>query len=400
MSSPVRPRPGSAPGAVICGAGISGLAAAAFLARAGWDVSVVDHAPGPRTQGYMIDFFGPGWQAAGELGVLATLRERGYRVPRVDYVDATGKPTASLPVERLSAAYADRLTSIMRPDIELTLREALPGNVRLRYGTTVTAVSQDAHAVTATLSDGSTETADLLVGADGVHSQIRALAFGPEADFMKYLGFHVAAFKFHDPRLAALVTNRYAVTDTRNESLFFYALRDGTVSVMAVCRNADAALPADPRTELRRRCARLAWIRPQALDECPGDVYYDQVAQIVMPRWRANRVIMLGDAAGAVSLLAGQGASLGMAGAFVLADELARAGAGGRSVQTALAAFEDRWHPRVLGFQKTGAAAAQWFVPATPLASWMRRAAIKATAVPLAGRLVGTAVVGKAGAAL
>ena len=82
--------------AIICGAGISGLSAAAFLARAGWDVVVAEQAEGPRPQGYMIDFFGPGWQAANTLGIVPRIRELGYRVERLEYVDTSGQRTGYL----------------------------------------------------------------------------------------------------------------------------------------------------------------------------------------------------------------------------------------------------------------------------------------------------------------
>jgi 2-polyprenyl-6-methoxyphenol hydroxylase-like FAD-dependent oxidoreductase len=190
--------------AIICGAGISGLSAAAFLARMGWQVVVVDQARGPREQGYMMDFFGAGWQAADRLGIIPRIRELGYQVQRLDYVDRHGKSRASLPFAKYAKVTGGKLTSILRPDLELAIREALPGEVDLRYGRTISAVGQSLDGVQATLDDGQAFEADLLIGADGIHSSIRALVFGPEEEFFRYLGFHVGAYSFHDPELAAL----------------------------------------------------------------------------------------------------------------------------------------------------------------------------------------------------
>ncbi|WCI08956.1 FAD-dependent monooxygenase [Arthrobacter sp. OVS8] len=173
----------------------------------------------------------------------------------------------------------------------------------------MTTVLESLDSVAVTLDDGQVLEADLLIGADGVHSAIRALAFGPEEDFLHYLGFHVGAYSFRDAGLAALVGNRIAVTDTRNEAMFFYRLRDGRITAMAVHRTKNPEIPADPQALLRSRYRNLGWICPAALQHCPDDLYYDQVAQIRMPRWHTGRVILLGDAAAAVSLLAGQGAS-------------------------------------------------------------------------------------------
>ena len=308
--------------AVICGAGISGLSAAAFLTRRGWQVVVVEQSTGPRPQGYMIDFFGPGWRAADGLGIIPRLRELGYEVQSVEYVDRRGVSRASLPFARFARVAGGQLISVLRPDLELAIRDVLPPGTDVRYGRSVTTVSESLESVAVTLDDGQVLEADLLIGADGVHSAIRALAFGPEEDFLHYLGFHVGAYSFRDAELAAPVGDRFAVTDTRNEAMFFYRLRDGKITAMAVHRTKNSEIPADPQAMLRSRYRNLGWICPAALRHCPDDLYYDQVAQIRMPRWHTGRVILLGDAAAAVSLLAGQGASLGMAAAAVLAEEL------------------------------------------------------------------------------
>ncbi|HEX9225903.1 MAG TPA: FAD-dependent monooxygenase, partial [Arthrobacter sp.] len=358
--------------------------------------SVVDHAEGPRPQGYMIDFFGPGWQAAASLGILPRLRELGYQIQRLDYVGRNGKARASLPFSGFAEVVRGRLTSILRPDLELAVREMLPAAVELHYGRTVAAVGQSRDAVTVTLDDGQVHGADLLIGADGIHSVIREIVFGPEEEFFHHLGFQVGAYSFSDPELAGRIGDRFAVTDTRNAAMFFYRLRDGSITAMAVHRTDNPVLPDDPQALLRSRYRDLGWICPAALDRCPGDIYYDHVAQIRMPRWHTGRVVLLGDAAAAVSLLAGQGASLGMAAAYVLAEELNRH----PGISSGLASFEARLRPLVTEHQKAGVSAAHWFVPATRGASFVRRTAIRLANVPGMTRVISSAVVGKSGAAL
>ncbi|HEX9228677.1 MAG TPA: FAD-dependent oxidoreductase [Arthrobacter sp.] len=381
--------------AVICGAGISGLSAAAFLIRRGWQVVVVEQSTGPRPQGYMIDFFGPGWQAADGLGIIPRLRELGYEVQRVEYVDRRGVSRASLPFAGFARVAGGRLVSVLRPDLELAIREVLPPGADVRFGQSVTTVSESLESVAVMLDDGQVLEADLLIGADGVHSAIRALAFGPQEDFLHYLGFHVGAYSFCDAELAGLIGDRFAVTDTRNEAMFFYRLRGGSITAMAVHRSKNPELPADPQAMLRCRYRNLGWICPAALQHCPDDLYYDQVAQIRMPRWHTGRVILLGDAAAAVSLLAGQGASLGMAAAAVLAEELDKH----PRISTALSAFETRLRPLVQEQQRAGESAARWFVPATRRGTFIRRNVIRLTKFPAVTRLVMSAVAGKPGAA-
>ncbi|PRY20195.1 FAD-dependent monooxygenase [Pseudosporangium ferrugineum] len=379
--------------AIISGAGIAGLALAERLRTHGAQVTVVEKAPGPRAGGYMLDFFGPGYDAAEAMGVLPGILRFGYEVEELAYCDDDGRRRAGLRYARFAKAAGGRVVSIRRPDLERALREHLPAGVDLRHATTICAVDNRADGVTVTLDDGNVLHADLLVGCDGVHSGVRALAFGPESGYLRYLGLHTAAFTFEDARAHAKVAGRFCLTDTLHRTMGFYGLRDGRVAVFAVHPSAEHTLPADPRAALRAEYGSLGWIAPRALAACPpsDQVYYDQVAQVVMPSWSRGRVVLLGDAAYAVSLLAGQGASLAVAGAYVLAEQLARHA----SVEAGLAAYEQVLHPVVLDKQETGRKSRRWFLPATRLQRWLRRVSLSLAGLPIADRLVAGALVGK-----
>ncbi len=310
--------------AVICGAGIAGLAIANRLAASGWTVTLLEQAPGPRTTGYMIDFFGVGYDAAERMGVLPALAARGYHVDELRYHADSGRPTVRLSYRRIAKALDDRVFSIMRPDLEAVLRESLPASVRQVFCTGVAVVDDQPGEVLVTTTSGDELAADLLVGADGVHSTVRRLVFGPEQDYLRYLGFHTAAFTFRDEVVRAEVAGGVCLTDSRDRQIGLYGLRDGRVAAFTVHRAADPTLPESPAAAVRTEYAPLGWVAPEVLTHVPADseVYYDQVAQIVMPRWTRGRVVLVGDAAHAVSLLAGQGASLAIGGAFVLAHPL------------------------------------------------------------------------------
>ncbi|GAB1692867.1 FAD-dependent monooxygenase [Krasilnikovia sp. M28-CT-15] len=378
---------------IICGAGIAGLALAQRLDAQGAAVTVLEKAPGPRAGGYMIDFFGPGYDAAEAMGVLPRILELGYHIDDLAYRDDAGRRRATLRFARFAKAAGGRVISVMRPDLERALRESLPDRVDLRYGNTLTAVDNHADGVTVTLHDGSRLDADLLVGCDGIHSTVRALAFGPESDYLRYLGFHTAAFTFTDPVARDAVGDRVGMTDSLHRAMGFYGLRDGRVAVFAVHPAPDPALPGDPRAALRREYRDLGWIAPRALAACPPpeQVYYDQVAQVVMPAWTRGRTTLLGDAAYAVSLLAGQGAALAVAGAYVLGEHLDRAA----SVEAALAGYEQALRPVVLDKQETARKGVRWFVPTTRTQLRLRHAALAAARLPIADRLVATALIGK-----
>ncbi|MGD8202291.1 FAD-dependent monooxygenase [Ornithinimicrobium sp. W1679] len=379
--------------ALICGAGIAGLALAQRLTSCGWEVMVVERAPAPREQGYMMDFFGLGYDAAEAMGLLPRLRELGYRLDDVSYVDSSGRRRASLDYERFARLLDGRLLSIMRPDLERALREQVEGKVELHYGRTLASVAALSDGVRAVLSDGTVLEADLLVGADGIHSQVRAMVFGEESRFIRHLGLHTAAYIFDDPHVRQQLGNRFSLTDTVGRQMGLYALRDGRVAAFTVHHDPAPAIPEDTRAAVRRTCSTLGWVVPRALESCPppSELYYDVVAQVEVPRWHRGRVVLLGDACQAVSLLAGQGASLAVAGAYVLGRELAAGG----PVEDALVRYQQAWQPVVEAKQEVGRRGARWFLPSSRARLWLRRASLKLTALPGWDRVAGQGLVGK-----
>ncbi|MEV6647867.1 FAD-dependent oxidoreductase [Amycolatopsis sp. NPDC051371] len=376
----------------ICGAGITGLALANKLARDGAEVVVLERAPAPREQGYMIDFFGAGFDAAEAMGLLPRIRELAYRVDEASLLDEHGRRRAAIRYTTFARTLRDRLCGIMRPDLERALREQLPSTVDLRFGAPVTAVEDLGDRVRATAGDTSVE-ADILLGADGIHSAVRRLVFGDDGRFLRFLGFHTAAFVFADPEIHAAVGDRFCLTDTIGRQMGFYGLRDGKVAAFAVHRTDDPAQPGDARAALRAEYGSLGWLVPRALRRCPPAeaVYYDQVAQIEMPAWHRGRVALVGDSGYAVSLIAGQGASLGIAGAYALGEQLARSG----SIGEAFAEYERLLRPVVIEKQQVARRSARWFLPANPTQLRIRRTALHLARVPVLDRYVAGVLAGK-----
>jgi len=347
--------------AIICGAGIAGQALAWWLERDGWEVSVVERAPGPREEGYMIDFVGSGYDVAELMGLLPQLAEIHTKNAVVRYVAPDGSGRGRIDYDRMAQAFDGRAFTFMRPDLERVLLGQLGEAVTIRYGLTIDAIEEVEDGVVATLSDGSTEAADLLVGADGIHSRIRDLVFGPEQPLVRYLGYHTASYVFDDDALRAKLGQQFTLVATPDRQAGIYPTNDGRLAAWLIHRAPDPTLPADPAATIRATYQDLGDLVVRALAHCPSDrgLYYDQVAQIEMDGWTRGHVTLVGDACQAVSLMAGQGASMALGGAYVLAEELR----GDGSIADATRRYEQRVRPAVRDKQRAGRRTARWLVP-------------------------------------
>jgi 2-polyprenyl-6-methoxyphenol hydroxylase-like FAD-dependent oxidoreductase len=377
---------------IICGAGIAGLTLAERLSALGADVVLLERSAAPRTSGYMIDFFGAGYEAAEAIGVLPAIEEVSYRIGDAGLVDQHGRRRGDLPHQQIAKALDGRLCSVMRSDLEGVLRDKLPGSVDVRFGTSVAEVSQQDDRVTVTLDDGAELDADLLVGADGIHSAVRALVFGDDREQLKYLGFHFAAFEIDASDLPDPPGDRFVCTDALDRQLSFYVLRDGRAAVSAVYRPSGPDLAGDARAALRDRYDGMGWLVPEVLERCPTaeDICYDQAVQIEMPRWSENRVVLIGDACAAVSPLAAHGASLALGSAYVLAEQLRL----NSSVDRAVNFYERLWRWVIDEKQHYGRDAAGWTLPASP-GQGIRRGALRLTWSPLVKRFIAATLAGE-----
>ena len=312
---------------LIVGAGVAGPTLAYWLQRLGHQPTLVEWAPALRRGGYLVDFWGAGFDVAERMGIVPELRRRGYRLREARSVDRVGRRIASFEPSAFVGS-GDRYVTIARSDLASAICEASDGRVETVFGDTVDAIDDDGDHVSVTFRGGTRRDFDLVVGADGLHSRIRLLAFGPQERFEDHLGMVVAAFDVagYRPR-DELVAVMHAGVEFQ---LLRLSLRED-VTLFLVTLRASGHVPLDSLGEqqalLRRRLAGAAWETPAVLDAMAAarTFYFDRVSQIHLPFWSRGRVVLVGDAAACPSLLAGQGSALAMVEAYVLAVELARA---------------------------------------------------------------------------
>ncbi|WP_043628474.1 FAD-dependent oxidoreductase [Nonomuraea candida] len=350
--------------AIIIGAGIAGLAAALRLRQAGWETLVVERAPRRRGGGYGVTFGGIGHDGAERMGVLGELKRRAFVTRELVYRKPGGERRFALSGETIAATMGRKSFNILRGDIEAVLYEAVEGHTTIRFGTTITAVEQDADTVRVTLADGATEHADLLIGADGLHSATRALVFGPEEDYRLDLGHRVAVYMMKE-RPEGLPAGTTGSISSRGRTFAMMSVGDGRTAAFFGYRT-DGGRAQASLAELPEIYGDMGWLVPQALEglKTAESVYFDGISQMVVDRWSKGRVVLLGDAAWCVTLFAGYGSSLAVGGADRLGAALERHG---DDVLAALAEWEAELRPEAEKKQQLGRRVKGVYAPRNPL---------------------------------
>jgi 2-polyprenyl-6-methoxyphenol hydroxylase-like FAD-dependent oxidoreductase len=316
---------------LISGASIAGPTLAFWLARHGFQPTVVERAPRLRDGGNGVDVRGQAVEVAERMGIMPRVRAAATDVIGTSFVDSANRIVARIDMQAIQRKYGSGEVEIMRGDLAAILHEATKDDVEYVFGDSIRTLEQDNRGVTVTFERGGTRRFDLLIGADGLHSAVRRLVFGPEERFLRYLR-HYFAFAAADPALGA---DRWmTIYNLPGKMAGVYRSGNHPGAKAYLMFRQPEPLAYDRRDiEQHKRLLRQAyagvssWQVPQLLASALADpeLYFDPLSQVHMPSWSSGRVTLVGDAAHCASPVSGSGAMLGMIGAYRLAGELSAA---------------------------------------------------------------------------
>ncbi|MGW0249790.1 FAD-dependent monooxygenase [Nocardia goodfellowii] len=321
---------------LVSGAGVAGPALAYWLHRYGFHPTVVERAPGPRRGGHAVDIRGTAREVAARMGIVEQVRAAGTGARGMAFVDGTGKRVAKMGTEVFghSGGPVAEL-SLRRTDLAQIIYDATCADVEYVFGDAIRTVDQDRDGVHVRFEHGGPRRFDLLVGADGVRSNVRQLVFGPDEHYLRDLGSYMSLFTAptelsHDGWRLMYTIPAGNGRPGRTAALY-PQLEPGTALTGFFVRSAPRWY-ARGDTDAQKRIVVSAfendgWEVPWMLDaiwDAP-DFYFDRTLQVEVDTWSRDRTVLLGDAGYCASPMSGIGTSLALVGAYILAGELAAA---------------------------------------------------------------------------
>jgi 2-polyprenyl-6-methoxyphenol hydroxylase-like FAD-dependent oxidoreductase len=350
---------------LVSGASMAGLSAGYWFARLGHEVTVVERSDGLRPGGAPIDVRGRALGTAERMGILAKIdAEKVIVTQPMPVLDAAGAQVATLDL-RWFANETEQDIEITRDRLNRILRDAIPSDVEFRFKTSIASITESAGGANVAFADGRQGRYDLVVGADGLHSNVRRLAFGPERNYVRHFGYYVA--------LVDLPQGKPWERAMLNIPGLTIAVRDAGDGPQAMMLAASRELDYDYRDldQQRRMIGEFlsrvdAWQVPALhaafADPAAKGFYFDSVSQTHMPSWIKGHVAVIGDAGHCAALLSGMGTTLAMVAAETLANTWTEYGG---NAEAASPPYHERLRPYVEQCQAFAHEGAPIMVPPT-----------------------------------
>ncbi len=352
---------------LISGASIAGPALAYWLRRYGFRPTVVERAPALRQGGQAVDFRGPvHLDILRRMDLIDTLRANETHMTGHRLLDRDGRTKVTLP-----ASFVSGDLEILRGDLSRVLYEASVEGTEYVFGDQITSITETPSGVDVTFAHGAPRTFDLVIGADGLHSGVRSLVFGPESEFVESTGYFFAGatvpnllgldrvgLSYNVPGLGIMVSN--TGSDTANVAFIWHDEK------LSYDRRDEAA----QRAIVAERFGGLGWEVPRLLKEflAAQEIYADSISLVRMDSFVRGRVALVGDA-GYGATIGGMGTGLAVVAAYLLAGELAMARGDHR---VAFARYAELIGGFAKGCQKIGGNAGSFLAPRTAHGLWLR----------------------------
>ncbi|MBI1341920.1 MAG: hypothetical protein GC171_03185 [Terrimonas sp.] len=374
---------------LISGAGIAGTTLAFWLKKFGFNPTIIELYPTLREGGYAIDFMGAGYDVAEKMGIIPALEKADLDISKLSFVDKNNREKGNMNYRKIKQLLNNRAFTLLRSDLAKVIYNSIDQETEIIFGNSITKIEQDENNVMVTFQNGLTRQFDLLVGADGLHSNVRNLIFGSEAQFEKYYGYYTASctidnFPFKDRAFSMYnVPNKqvalYSFTEKKTFTFFIFSANEKLSYAYHDIEKQKQIL----KTEFMN----IGWKCPEILSKIDStkDFYFDAVSQIKMEKWSSNRVALVGDACDCPSLLSGKGSTLAMVGAYILAGELKQANG---NYKIAFEQYQHIFKPFIDKKQKAAQSFAKSFVPKTNFGIWQRNFALKLMSLPFVSKLI------------
>ena len=364
---------------LISGAGIAGVSLAYWLKQFGFNPTIVEQAPKLRQGGYAIDFWGAGFDVAERMGILPDLEIADLKIPEVTVVDEKGKRKCGINYTNLKKLMNGRAFTLLRSDLSKIIYNHLDKDIDIIFGDSITAIKQSPEKITVTFRSGRIADFDLVVGADGLHSNVRNLVFGDESQFEKFYGYYTSSYTIENNLLD---TTAFLMYNVPGKQTAIYSTEQSQTTTTFFIFTSPQKIPyahndiERQRQILENEFKNVGWKCPDLLSKMDAapDFYFDVVSQIHMSHWSSDRVTLVGDACDCPSLLSGQGSTLAMVGAYILAGELKEANG---NYKIAFQQYENIFKPFIEDKQKTAQGFAKSFVPQSGFGIWMRNMGIR-----------------------
>ncbi len=373
---------------LISGAGIAGTTLAYWLKKFGFNPTLLEISPKIRDGGYAIDFMGAGYDVAEKMGIVPELRKVDIDFTRLTFVDKNNNEKGSMNYQKIKEFLKGRAFTLLRSDLAKVIYNSLGKDVEIIFDDTINNIEQDDEKVAITFNSGRKQNFDLLIGADGLHSNVRKLVFGDEAQFEKYYGYYTSSYTI---RNFSTGSNTFSMYNVPHKQVAIYSNKENQTTTFFVFTSPgklsyDHHDIAKQKQLLENAFENCGWMCDELLSaiDDTNDFYFDPISQIQIEKWSKGRVSLVGDACYCPSLLSGKGSTLAMTGAYILAGELKQAGG---DFKEAFHQYEIIFKPFMEKKQKAAQFFAKSFIPKTNTGIWLRNKAFKLMSVSIFSKL-------------